>query len=227
MTMTLALSLVSVMAQGCFSKKVTRDEFDGLSGRVDKLEQTVYPKPDEPVGGAGLSPVTAPGETAPLDPAFAAAFGLPPTSVNPVVAPAASSKEKPVAFAVASTERRQYNQARSLLNQKKYAQAAGAFSDQLKAYPGGVLAPNARYWLGECRYAVGDYSAALLEFKQGYNDFPLSNKAPDFLLKMSYCQSYLGDGPGAMESMRLLLTNFPDSDSALLVKSGRSRFSGL
>jgi tol-pal system protein YbgF len=101
-----------------------------------------------------------------------------------------------------------------------------AFSEMLRDFPGGRLAPNARYWLGECRYAVGDFSGALIEFRQGLADYPQSNKAPDYLLKMSYCQSQLGDGPGAMESLRRLLSVYPESDSAKMVKSGRSRFTG-
>jgi TolA-binding protein len=60
----------------------------------------------------------------------------------------------------------------------------------------------------------------------GFSDHPGSNKAPDYLLKMSYCQSLLGDGPGAMESLRQLLSSYPDSDSAKMVRSGRSRFAG-
>jgi tol-pal system protein YbgF len=96
----------------------------------------------------------------------------------------------------------------------------------LSDFPGGGLAPNARYWLGECRYAVGDYQGALAEFARGFADYPDSNKAPDCLLKMSYSQSRLGDGPAAMESLRLLLTRYPDSPSAGLIRNGRARFSG-
>jgi tol-pal system protein YbgF len=151
----------------------------------------------------------APGGVGAVDPAFAAALG-----------PQSAQK-------VSGTERSRYNQAQSLLKQKKYAQAATAFNDMLRDFPSGQLAPNARYWLGECRYAVGDYGGAFLEFRQGYHDYPQSNKAADCLLKMSYCQSLLGDGPGAMETLRILLANYPDSDSARLVTSGRGRFAGI
>jgi tol-pal system protein YbgF len=199
---------------GCSSKAVTQDEFAGLSGRVDKLEGTVYGgrspgslgTPVADTGGA------FPGAIGTVDPAFTAALGPP------------QGKKGSTASA---SERTRYNRARSLLKQKKYSLAATAFNEQLRDFPGGQLAPNARYWLGECRYAVGDFSGAFLEFRQGYADYPQSNKAPDYLLKMSYCQSLLGDGPGAMETLRVLLANFPDSDSARLVTSGRGRFRGI
>jgi tol-pal system protein YbgF len=209
--LVLVLTMALGPVFGCAS--VTRDDFDGLSGRVDKLEQTVYQ--DQGVttqSQVGLTPQYPPGGVAPLDPAFAAAFG-----------PATEQKSTKST----SSEKSRYNQARSLLKQKKYAQAATVFSELIKEYPAGNFAPNARYWLGECRYAVGDYSGALQEFKQGYIDYPKSNKAPDYLLKMSYCQSLLGDGPGAMQSLRQLLDAYPDSDSARLVTSGRSRFAGI
>ncbi|MDR2302688.1 MAG: tol-pal system protein YbgF [Deltaproteobacteria bacterium] len=211
------LAMAMIMATGCSSKAVTQDEFAGLTGRVDKLEQTVYRGSGQTAGSLATSPGPS-GAYPPgggVDPAFQAVFGPPSVSGAPSVQKTSAS------------ERSRYNRARSLLNQKKYAQAAAAFSEMLSDYPGGKLAPNARYWLGECRYAVGDYSGAFLEFRQGYNDYPQSNKAADCLLKMSYCQSLLGDGPGAMETLRILLANYPDSDSARLVTSGRGRFSGI
>ncbi|MDR2368437.1 MAG: tol-pal system protein YbgF [Deltaproteobacteria bacterium] len=210
----MALAMGLVFLAGCSSKAVTQEEFSGLAGRVVKLEETVYRGGGSQPGALGAPGLSQypPGGTGAVDPAFAAAFGPPPAQK---------------AGGVSGSERTRYNRARSLLKQKKYAQAATAFSELIRDYPGGTLAPNARYWLGECRYAAGDYSGAFLEFRQGYNDYPRSNKAADCLLKMSYCQSLLGDGPGAMESLRVLLANYPDSDPARLVTSGRGRFVGI
>jgi tol-pal system protein YbgF len=203
-----AVLAAAVALAGCAERGVTRDDFDGLTGRVDRLEQTVYRGEAAVSGTVGQFPPGA------ADPAFAAAFG--PT-------PADSGGGR----AASASERSRYARARSLLAGKKYAQAAAAFGEMLRDFPGGKLAPNARYWLGECRYAVGDYQGAFLEFRQGYRDYPASNKAPDCLLKMSYCQSLLGEGPGAMETLRVLLANYPDSDSARLIASGRGRFAGI
>jgi tol-pal system protein YbgF len=210
----LALSLALCWGCSWFGGGVSRDDFDGLEGRVGRLEQKVFPAPAAPaLEGAAQYP---PGGAAePLNPAFAAAFGPGTGQKDP-------ARPKPSA-----SERSRYSKAQSLLKGKRYAQAAAAFSEMLRDFPGGALAPNARYWLGECRYAAGDYSGAFLEFRQGYGDYPASNKAPDFLLKMSYCQSLLGDGPGAMETLRRLLASFPDSEPARLVKSGRGRFAGI
>ena len=209
---------------------VERGEYTELSGRVTNLEDIVvhdklagppgayappgayvtsaaqggYPSP--PVGGDGAYP----GMPVMLDP-----------SIPVITDPGSAGSAAPRAT---GSERARYNRAMSLLKSKRYDQAAQAFRDILTDFPGGKLAPNARYWLGECHYAKGDFSSALQEFQRGFHDYPQSGKAPDYLLKAAYSQSRLGDGPGAMESLRVLLERYPSSNYANLVKSGRSRF---
>ncbi len=112
------------------------------------------------------------------------------------------------------------------MKQKKYDQAGAVFNEMLYQYPNGKLAPNARYWLGECHYASGRYSQAATEFQRCADDYPRSDKAPDALLKLSYSYDRLGDGPRAMAVMDQLLTRYPGSSAAGLIKSGRGRFSG-
>jgi tol-pal system protein YbgF len=209
----LAFLAVALVATAC---GVKRGEFDELSGRVANLEDIVIAKRtrgesfSQPSGGSSVP--TAPGAWPPPIPTEPAAAGavLPP----------------PVARAAQGPERSRYNQAQSLLKSKQFAQAEAAFRALLQDFPDGALAPNSRYWLGECRYAVGDFQGALAEFRKGLADWPASNKAPDCLLKISYCQSRLGDGPGAMDSLQQLLTRYPQSPSAQLIHSGRARFRG-
>jgi tol-pal system protein YbgF len=88
--------------------------------------------------------------------------------------------------------------------------------------PGGSLAPNARYWLGECHYAQGRYSQAAAEFLRCADDYPRTDKAADSLLKLSFSFDRLGDGPRAMAALDRLLGQYPNSNAAGLVKSGRA-----
>jgi tol-pal system protein YbgF len=209
----LALAAALAAAVGCGSKdEVARDEFDVLTGRVGKLEDTVYRGGQ--IGGPGAAAIGPGGAAVAYGPGGPAS-----SSFESALGSGAASQPK-----ASGSERTRYNRAHALLKQKKYAQAAQAFADMLRDNPRGALAPNARYWLGECRYAAGDFQGALVEFRQGLADYPSSNKAPDCLLKISYCQSRLGDGPGAMRSLSQLLASYPDSPSAQLVKSGRTRF---
>jgi tol-pal system protein YbgF len=212
---------IALAASGCVLRQdVAREDFESLAGRVARLEDAVYRG-----GAAGSQGASgAPGSfgTAGHSPAMPAYGPGGPSSVQRAAA-IESSRAQPRA---SGAERTRYNRAHALLKQKKFNQAAQIFSEMLAQNPGGPLAPNARYWLGECRYASGDYQGALAEFRRGLADYPSSNKAPDCLLKISYCQSLLGDGPGAMSSLNQLLASYPSSPSAQLVRGGRTRFGG-
>ncbi|MDR2461534.1 MAG: tol-pal system protein YbgF [Deltaproteobacteria bacterium] len=187
---------------GCSSVGlVGRGEFDELEGRVTNLEDIALRERLTEGPGAPSAPF---------------GLGYPTATVGQGQAVQAP---KP-----SGGERTRYNQALSLVRRKRYDQAAAAFRSFLTDFPGSSLAPNARYWLGECHYAKGEFSQAMVEFQRGVVDYPQSAKAPDCLLKLSYSQSRLGDGPGAMESLRVLLERYPGSESAELVRSGRSRF---
>ena len=207
--------LIAALA-GCQSSGagtyVGRSEFDSLSRRVGALEQRVGISDDLPqlTSSSSGSLQPAQGSGALLPPQGAAL--LPPAGTT--AAPAATGSEKSL-----------YQKGQSLLKQKKYEQAASVFSQMLTQNPGGRLAPNARYWLGECYYARGRYQEAAAEFQRCAADYPNSGKAPDALLKLSYSHDRLGDGPQAMLVMDELLSRYPQSNAAALVKSGRVRFS--
>ncbi|MDR2349440.1 MAG: tol-pal system protein YbgF [Deltaproteobacteria bacterium] len=196
-------------------------EFNELSGRVTNLEDVVV---ERKLSGtaAPYGAQVMPGQgTAP--PAGLPLGTVPDLSGVPVFDPATGAISAPAPRSTGG-ERTRYANAMSLLRRKRYDEAASAFRSFLADLPGARLAPNARYWLGECHYAKGEFVEALREFQSGFAQYPHSGKGPDYLLKAAYSQSRLGDGPGAMESLRLLLELYPNSDSANLVKSGRSKF---
>lgn len=197
---------------GCGSRYVARPEFDDLRTRVGHLEATVGG-----LTGGSLPLATSSGLKPPAAPAHSP---LPPAG-SALLPPAGSAAAK-----AGGSEKSIYQQGQSLLKQKKYDQAASVFGDQLRQYPAGSLAPNARYWLGECYYASGRWSSAAAEFQRCADDFPQSAKAPDSLLKLSYSYDKMGDGPQAMAAMDRLLTQYPRSSAAAMVKNRQSRFGG-
>jgi len=123
-----------------------------------------------------------------------------------------------------SPEAAVYQEGQRLLKAGQYAQAAGVFSRMLAENPRGRLAPNARYWLGECYYAQGRFGQATGEFQRCADDYPRTDKAADALLKLSYSYNRLGDGPRAMAALDRLLGKYPNSSAAALIKSGRGHF---
>lgn len=185
---------------------VTRDEFDNLRQRVDNLENiTVGRKINQIHPGAPTPPPAGGLSTAPGGPPV-----LPPAQATP---------------APSGSDRSLYQRGQSYLKQKQFNQAAAIFSQMLAQNPGGALAPNARYWLGECHYAQGSFREAAAEFERCANDYPQSAKAPDSLLKLSYSYDRLHDGPRAMAVLDILLSRYPSSNAAAMIKNGRGRFS--
>ena len=239
----LALSLL-ILGPACQSvgggQFVGRGEFDDINRRVERLERSATGRdPNRPVvssprdkrenalaaAGIGSQPPTSP------SPAKAPPVKTPPAQAVP---PAANTGLKPpagvtsgkgsAALVVSKNDKSAYERGQTLLKQKKYDQAAEVFRGLLAQNPSGPLAPNARYWLGECHYAKGEYSQAAVEFQRCARDYPASDKAPDALLKLSYSYDRLGDGPQAMNALDQLLSRYPNSNAASLMKSGQGGF---
>jgi len=206
---------------------VGRGEFDTLTRRVDEVEARV----GLPPWGGGL-PVLVSGGAPAQTPAPMVTDLSPPPSASTLAAlkpppgqPAARALAAPGPVSGSgSTESAIYQEGQTLLKAGKYDQAAGVFSRLLAEYPGGRLAPNARYWLGECYYAQGRFSEAAGEFRRCAEDYPQTDKAADALLKLSFSYDRLGDGPRAMAALDRLLGQYPRSNAAGLVKSGRGHF---
>ena len=56
------------------------------------------------------------------------------------------------------------------------------FSDYVKYYPDGTLAPAAQFWIGNIYFTQGDYDNALKAFDLVLEQFPANNsKTPDAL----------------------------------------------
>ena len=103
----------------------------------------------------------------------------------------------------------QYDYARALLIQKDYEGAERAFRAFVAAHPSDGLAGNAQYWLGETHYVRNEFEAAARVFVEGYQRFPESAKAPDFLLKLGTTLSALGQRAEACSTFEELALRFP------------------
>jgi tol-pal system protein YbgF len=157
-----------------------------------------------------------------------AATTQPPSAVPSTRAPAVASPG-PVSRVPASTplsaaapagdERAAYDSAFASLRAGDYVASARGFKAYLDAFPGGALAPNAWYWLGESYYVTQNYPIALQSFDTLLQRFPESSKAPDALLKRGFSQLELGQaGPGE-QSLNRVIADYPGSDAARLAAS--------
>jgi tol-pal system protein YbgF len=170
--------------------------------RTDSQGRPLPPDPNQP---------TAP----PVDTAPAAPAPAPARVPNPgAVAATQLGVESGVPVDVAlpeGTPKQQYDYAFDFLKRQDYGRAEAAFREFMKRYPKDALAGNAQYWLGETYYVRNDLQKSVIEFMNGYQNYPKSNKAPDNLLKLGMSLSRLGQGKEACTALGRLTKEYPDA----------------
>lgn len=132
------------------------------------------------------------------------------------VAPAAAAAD-------AGGEQAAYRAASDLLRIGRYEDAVAGFQAQLQQYPGGSLADNAQYWIGEAYYVTRQFDRALAEFQRVADEYPQSPKAADALLKVGYIQYERRQFAAARQTLTDLKTTWPNSPAARLAENRLSR----
>jgi tol-pal system protein YbgF len=111
-----------------------------------------------------------------------------------------------------------YDQALSLFRLSKFNEAYRTFTEYIEKYPQGKMAPNARFWLGDCYYSQQEYELAILEYQKVIADYPNHGKAPAALLKQGLAFEKLHDKETASIVYRKLLDDYPKSEQIEMVK---------
>jgi tol-pal system protein YbgF len=178
-------------------------QFTDSDARLQRLESgsagtaASQPKP-------GNTPVTPPNNP----PAAASAAAA--------VAPAGSgTTAAPINSAGAAAD---YDVAFKAIRAGDYVSASRDFRGFIQKYPSDALTPNAFYWLGESYYATMNYPVALEAFQHLLTQFPQSEKAPDALLKVGYCQLELKQLPQARATLTMVGSKYPGSKAASLAQ---------
>ena len=108
-----------------------------------------------------------------------------------------------------------YDQGYALFHQQKYPEAERAFRLFLTRFPTSDLADNALFWIGESRWARGDFAAALESYTTTVEKYPDGNKVPDALLKAGRCLESLGQRARAMRTYEEVVLRFAGSAAAI------------
>jgi len=227
-------------------QKRQREFYLDLDGRLGALEAGGSPPsgaaapPAEP-GIDGAAPTVPPGAAAGVVPpagpgpsssaADAGPVERPVPSVSdaaPVVAPPPAPMPADQVASVAPTadaggEQAAYRAASELLRIGRYEDAIAGFQAQLQQYPGGSLADNAQYWIGEAYYVTRQFDRALAEFQRVANEYPQSPKAADAMLKVGYIQYERRQFAAARQTLTSLKTTWPNSPAARLADNRLSR----
>lgn len=115
-----------------------------------------------------------------------------------------------------------YDEGYAQFHQGHYLDAESTFQRFLRDHAGTDLADNAQYWIGEARYARGDYRGALAAFTETIERYPTGNKVPDSLLKAGRCLEELGDVEGARARYREVSRRFPGTAAAVVAEERRA-----
>nr|MBF0221059.1 tol-pal system protein YbgF [Desulfobulbaceae bacterium] len=110
-----------------------------------------------------------------------------------------------------------YDEALSLFRSSKFNEAYRTFTEYIEKFPTGKMAPNARFWLGDCYYSQQEYELAILEYQKVIADFPSHAKAPAALLKQGLAFEKLNDKETATIVYRKLLDDYPKSEQVKTV----------
>jgi tol-pal system protein YbgF len=116
------------------------------------------------------------------------------------------------------TDEQAYDAAYQLIEARRYPDAQAAFQRFLASYPASDLRDNAQYWLAEMHYVQTSYRTALPLFEQVIEDYPQSDKLPDALLKIGYCNFELRNFTAARQSLMEVIRLFPDTSAANLAQ---------
>ena len=230
--------------------EVQARSLDGLQRRqqdlyseLDRLSQRVA-RPAPEVAGAARDPGSAPagaeaaalsetagsasseGRETPGTDATVASTAAATTSVaesgsGSAGTPAASA-ETPSAYDPVE-EQAQYQRAFDLLSEGRFERAAAAFSDFLVAFPKSRYRDNARFWKGECLYALRQFEPALEEFRALAEDHPESPRIPGTQLKIGFILHELGRTSEAADVLRSLVESAPESSEAKLARDRLER----
>jgi tol-pal system protein YbgF len=145
-------------------------------------------------------------------------------AVVPVARPGATSADSPSTTpsttssgaAVGEDLQSVYDDGYTLFHQKRYQDAEARFDTFLERGGQSDLADNAQFWIGECRYARGDYAAALSAFTEVVERFPKGNKVPDAMLKAAKTLEAIGDPEAARATYREVESRFPGTAASAI-----------
>ena len=129
-------------------------------------------------------------------------------------APARSSALDPDA-------KKAYEAALAQVQAKQYDRGLEGLNAFLVRWPDHPYAENAVYWRGEAFYAQGEYLRAAEQFEAVLARFGSGSKGPDALLKLGLCHEKLGATQRAQQYWDRLKSDFPRSDAAKRIPSGR------
>ncbi len=144
--------------------------------------------------------------------------------VETAVASSPVEPETPVAPAEpAVSDRVAYQQAFTLVRERKFDESVQAFEQFIQTYPTSDNLANAYYWIGEVKLAQQQLDSAKVAFETVVSQFVGHRKRPDALYKLGVVMDRLGDAAAQQSSFKQLLNEYPKSSAAGLARNYKPR----
>lgn len=121
-----------------------------------------------------------------------------------------TKKDEPVKSTDAAflQEQQKYHNALDYLPDKK-EEGGRRLREYLKAYPKGIYAADAHYWLGEINFSQKNYDAAEEELKMVTEKYAKSRRVPDAMFKLALVHQNQGRETQAKNELKLILKRYP------------------
>jgi len=131
---------------------------------------------------------------------------------------------EPVVLPVpAVSDRVAYQQAFTLVRERKFDESVQAFEQFIQTYPTSDNLANAYYWIGEVKLAQQQLDSAKSAFATVVSQFMNHRKRPDALYKLGVVQDRLGDSAAQQSTFKQLLDEYPKSSAAGLARNYKPR----
>lgn len=165
--------------------------------------------PAQPLPGTNYVPLPDPETTmAPPPAGERSPSGPKPTGSPPPMA-------SPSSPASARDEASLFQEIKKLVQENRRAEAVPLMETYLKQFPKGPHMDAVAYWLGEEKFARGDYEAAIKSYRLVTENRPESNYAPEALYKIGLALLELSRRDEAAEVLEEVKILYPFSEAAV------------
>lgn len=104
-----------------------------------------------------------------------------------------------------------YDTALNLFYNRQYRESINSFRRLMENFPRNSLSDNCQYWIGECEYALGKYSQAIVEFQKVFS-YDATDKWDDAQLMMALANMRLGQNIQAKNDFSWFMALFESSE---------------
>jgi outer membrane protein assembly factor BamD len=116
-----------------------------------------------------------------------------------------------------------FARAKALFDKRDYLEAINEFTVITLQYQGSAVAPNAQFYLGECRFKREEYLLAAFEYSIVKRNYPASNRVADASYKTALCYYNLSPKPAldqqytkkAIDEFQSFLEYYPADSNAV------------